>query len=244
MQVADVMEAGDAALGDSSKPTYTVAIADTEAAANRDAFAAKKEAKRLVPSKKPDEPKTEDNTGKSTGSNPFDNSKGTLRGRSNTRTTTAATTETAAVETLNTRPPAIDPARDVGDWDHYRDNSTSSNSTLGDRPSSEARRGNDIEEVRGLLKRESTRGRRKPVPTASAVPGVATIVEPASNTNVEYNDYALQGSVGGQESGYQYQQRAPQYQTAMQAQQVRPMQSANTYGTQQQQQQQQQMYRP
>ncbi|KAI9871387.1 MAG: hypothetical protein M1830_002964 [Pleopsidium flavum] len=159
----------------------------------------------------------------------------------------AATTETAAFETLNTRPPAIDPARDVDDWEHYRNNSTSSNSTLGDRTSSEARRGNDIEQVRGLLKRESTRGRRKPVPTASAVPGVATIVEPASNTNVGYNDYAPQGSVGGQEPGYQYQQRAPQYQTAMQAQQVRPMQSANTYGAQQQQQQkqqQQQMYRP
>lgn len=143
--------AGDAALGDVSKPTYSVAVTDAAAAANRDVFAAKKEAKRLVPSKKPDEPKTEDDNGKSTGSNPFENNKGTLRGRTDTRTTAATISETAAIETLNTRPPAVDPARD--DWAHCRDDSNSSNSTLGDRTSSEARRGNDIEEVRGLLKR-------------------------------------------------------------------------------------------
>ncbi len=243
--------AGDAALGDVSKPTYSVAVTDAAAAANRDVFAAKKEAKRLVPSKKPDEPKTEDDNGKSTGSNPFENNKGTLRGRTDTRTTAATISETAAIETLNTRPPAVDPARD--DWAHCRDDSNSSNSTLGDRTSSEARRGNDIEEVRGLLKRESTRGRRKPVQTAPAVPGVATIVEPATRANaanVEHHGYAGQGSVAEQATGYprnQYQQRAPQYQAALGAQQVRqtgPMQPGNTTGFAQQQQQTPQTYRP
>ena len=184
--------AGDATLGDVSKPTYSVAVTDSEAAANRDAFAAKKEAKRLVPTKNPDVAQTqpEEDQSKVTGAYPFgSNRKDTLRGRTNTRPTVAATTrepENAVVETLNARQPAIDAARDGDDWTrgHYRDDSTSSTSTLGERererarPSSdEARRSNDIEAVRGLLHREPTKGRRKRVPAASATPGVASIGE-------------------------------------------------------------------
>lgn len=187
---------GDAALGDVNKPTYSVAVTDAEAAANRDAFAAKKEAKRLVPSTKLEAPKTEEDSSKSTGADTNNsNRSGTLRGRTNTRPTTGATvapnmTENAVVETLNARQPAFDSARDGDDdeWDggHYRDVSNSSNSTLGDdepgrTSSDDARRSNDIEEVRGLLHRELTKGRRKRAPTVAAVPGVGSIVETEGN---------------------------------------------------------------
>jgi small-conductance mechanosensitive channel len=183
---------GDAALGDMSKPTYSVAVTDAEAAANREAFTAKKEAKRLVSSKKPEVPQTEEYSSKSTGVDPSgtnsSNRSGTLRGRTDTRPTAAtagmSTTENTVVETLNARQPGLDPARDPDDNDwvggHYRDDSDSGNSTLDqlepERTSSdEARRSKDIEEVRGLLHREPTKGRRKRAPTAGAVPDMAPI---------------------------------------------------------------------
>ena len=215
--------AGDAALGDISKPTYSVAVTDTEAAANRDAFAAKKEAKRLVPSKKPDvpQPQLEEDHSKSTGPDVFDtnnsNRNGTLRGRINTRPAAAAAAtskdedEDAVVETLNARQPAVDAARDRDDWEDgdYRGDSNSHTSTLGEHEperisSDEARRSNDIEEVRGLLHRESTKGRRKRAPTAAAAPGVASIVESDGNGD---------GLGQGGHRGYaaQAQIAAPQY---------------------------------
>ena len=270
--------AGDAALGDLGKPTYSVAVTDAEAAANRDVFAAKKEAKRLVPSKKPDTTPTDDNNNNSTGPAPSANNN-IPRKQSNAHPTTAATTETAVVETLNARQPAVDAARD--DWAHYRDDSNGS-STLGehehdhdhdhDRISSDAaRRSNDIEEVRGLLHRESTRGRRKRLPGTAVAPGVAAIVERESGTDGDGSGqghgYNAQQRAGVEQGlGYaggvqlQQQQRPPQYQGVGVPQQMQHqaglMQSANLVGYQAQpqhqpqpqqqqerQQQQQQTYR-
>ena len=152
---------GDAVLGEIGKPTYSVAITDAEAAANREAFAAQKEAKRLFPSKKPEPKKSEEQDqkgGKFSGTDYFDNAsnRGNVTTRSGTRPSTGGTSEKTAVETLSTRPPAEDSARD--DWDCYRGDMTT---TPGGHPIAESRRGNEVEEVRGMLHRVSTRGRRK-----------------------------------------------------------------------------------
>ncbi len=159
---------GDAILGDVGKPTYAVTITDAEAEANRAEFAAKKEAKRLFPSEKP-EPKADDvvkkETGKSSGNDYFG------QGKNVSNQNTAAGSEKAAVETLTVKHPAEDAARD--DWDNYRENMT----TPGGRTVAEARRGNDIEEVRGMLRRESTRGGRRKAAEQPPMPAVSTIAE-------------------------------------------------------------------
>ncbi|KAH0537826.1 hypothetical protein GP486_008810 [Trichoglossum hirsutum] len=136
---------GDAVLGDVGKPTYSVAVTPSEAAAQRDDFAAKKEAKRLVPSKKPDE----------SGPPDVKNSSGKSRDEDITiAPPPGGGSGWAAVTALNTRNVAYDPARD--DWQAERDEGA----TLGGRTSSDTRRGNDVEEARGL-QRENSRGRRK-----------------------------------------------------------------------------------
>ena len=186
--------AGDAALGDVGKPTYSVTISDGQAEAGRAAFAAKKEAKRLFPSVKPAETerdRVEEDEGKWSGNDYFNRDKSNVtawqqyhnqhnghmdnnNNNNNTRPSTAAASEMTAVETLTTRPLGEDVARD--NWDSYRDNAM----TPGGRPIAEARRENEIEGVRGMLRRDLTRGRRKLVETPSlpAVPAIAEIQTP------------------------------------------------------------------
>ncbi|KAL8687688.1 MAG: hypothetical protein Q9218_006212 [Villophora microphyllina] len=139
---------GDAALGSSDKPTYSVNVSDEQAAAAREAYAKTKEEKRLVPTKKP-APAENAAVSSATDIPP---------------TTTSAVppplryrlpplAETSALTDLNSRDPAADTAHDVSDLNI--DPSTEA------RPSSDSRRSSDIEEVRGLLHRQSTRGKRK-----------------------------------------------------------------------------------
>ncbi|KAI9797280.1 MAG: hypothetical protein M1833_005576 [Piccolia ochrophora] len=147
---------GDAALGDFSKPTYSVSVTDAEAAANRDAFASNKEAKRFVTGAKP-EVKREDSAflDQAVGSEYMNSkSKGYQRTPQDTRPSTGAGTEKTAVEALNSRNPASDRARD--DWESYREDMDS-----------DTRRSSDLEEVRGMLRRQSTKGKRHAGPTAS-----------------------------------------------------------------------------
>ncbi len=166
--------AGDAVLGSENKPTYSVAISEDIAEVQRKRFDDKKEAKRLFPTKKADEvdenDKKNDDTpdGKSTG---VDYLGGAREGN--------------AVDKLTQRPPAIDVARD--DW-----GSRDENSTLGERTSTERQ---DLDEVRGVLRRESTRGKRKEHQHLQpAVPGIPTIPEPPSSSpfqpQVAFQDYA------------------------------------------------------
>lgn len=139
---------GDAALGSSDKPTYSVTVSDEQAAAARDAYAKTKEEKRLVPSKKP-EPAPDTAVSSATDiPNPADPATPPpLRYR------LPPLSETGALNDLNSRHPAADTARDVPDLeiDHPADT----------RISSDSRRSSDIEEVRGMLRRQSTRGKRK-----------------------------------------------------------------------------------
>ena len=174
---------GGASLGSSDMPSYSVAVSGVEAAASRDAFAKAKEAKRLVPSKKANPPAPA--VGNSAVSN--QSSAPTLRNRSPTITTTAPQeTEAAASTGLNARNPTSDPAHD---WE----TETKTNSPT----DAQGRRSNEIEEVRNLLRRESTCGKR--ISRQTLLPhkssGVPIIAEPVSrvtgnSSGISYQDYA------------------------------------------------------
>ena len=139
---------GDAILGSSDKPTYAVNVTDEQAAAARDAYDKTKEEKRLVPSTKPDPPTNTATSSATDVPNPADPvTPPPLRYR------LPSVAETAALSDLNSRHPAADTARDVPDLD--------ANTSSEGRVSSDSRRSNDIEEVRGMLRRQSTRGKRK-----------------------------------------------------------------------------------
>ena len=175
---------GGAALGSSDSPSYSVAVSDAEAANARAAFSQAKEGKRLVPTAKAaNRSSTSGTSSDPTPARP--SSPGDLRARSGTVKYTAPVTEANVILTLNSRPPASDPAHDwVND-----DNNTASPST----PQGEVdrRRSNDIEEVRGMLSRNSTRGKRKnPVQQSPQAPNssIPTIREPTAP--IQYHDYA------------------------------------------------------
>ncbi|KAI9846805.1 MAG: hypothetical protein M1837_003654 [Sclerophora amabilis] len=170
--------AGDAMLGDVSKPTYSVTISDAEAARNRDQFTAEKDAKRLIPTSAA-EPRssTEDSgtKGISSGNNYVGPKRynSQLRSRDNVGPTSQPTTETFAVDALNIRNPTADAGRDS--WDTYRkDMDIAAAAEEAHARSEAARRGADVEEVRGVLRRQSTRGRRKPAEGVSPVSPVSS----------------------------------------------------------------------
>jgi hypothetical protein len=168
---------GDAVLGDVGKPTYAVTISDQEAARNRDEFAAKKEAKRLIPSEPAAPPKDEGSKGHSSGVDYSTVSKESPKPAGTAvRPSTGNTSERTAVDDLHQRTAGVDAARD--DWDSYRDGL--SNPNIANRRESGASTGLDSElsEVRGMLSRESTRGRRRPAPPSK--PAVEVIPQAAT----------------------------------------------------------------
>jgi hypothetical protein len=129
--------AGDASLGSANAPSYSVAITPEVAQSNKDAFAEKKEAKRLFPSK-PAEPTVKD----------------AAMGFTTATDLPTGTAEYQAVQSLNARSAAVDPTRDET-WDKRDDVSS-----IGDRTSMD-RDGHGLDNVRGSLHRESTKGRRQ-----------------------------------------------------------------------------------
>jgi hypothetical protein len=137
-------------LGGPNNPGYSVAISDEWAAEARDKAAKAKEGKRLVPTP----PKDDADSGKSTGIE-----------------RSASTSEEKALQGLNARRPGLDAARrdtDTAGWNSRDDNTLS-----GREDSLERHRSNEIDDMRqGLLKRESTRGRRKPGESAPPVPSM------------------------------------------------------------------------
>ena len=155
---------GDAALGSVDKPSYSVTVADSQAAANRDAYAKSQEAKRLVPSKKPEAPQVppkDSGRGKSSGNDTP--TLGDMGLPSPLRFRNSPTTETSALNNLNNRHPAADTATSPRD---YVEPTTPKSTRSGTMTLPDADRENDIEEVRGMLSRSSTRGKRKAVNSA------------------------------------------------------------------------------
>lgn len=123
---------GYAPAGDKANPTYSVAISDEEARHNASTFNDDKDKKRLIPLLQGD---TKSGLGKST----------SVDALSKVTSGTSATGEAAALQGLNKRNLAADPARDDEEREEALDR----------------KRSNDIESVRGMLRRESTTGRRR-----------------------------------------------------------------------------------
>lgn len=134
---------GSEPLGGPNNPGYSVAISDSWAAEARDKAAAAKEGKRLFPSKPASDKPSSGDVGPAG--------------------------EKKAAEAMNARDPTADAAHgDAGSaWNSRDDN------TLGSRDESlERHRSTEIDSMReGLMKRQSTRGRRKPGEAMPAMPG-------------------------------------------------------------------------
>jgi hypothetical protein len=149
---------GGVPLGDPGNPSYSVAVSDEIAAAARDKAAKAKEEKRIVPTK----PAVSPSGG------------GSTRAKKNVRSPTSPNAETRAADSLNARRPTDDEANN--DWFSGKDDETTPRSRD---ESLDRGRSNDTEDLgESLLKRESTRGRRRrgerapPLPTGNAGPGM------------------------------------------------------------------------
>ena len=232
---------GDAPLGSSDKPTYSVAVSDAEAAKARDAYAATKEGKRMVPTKKPS----------TTEKNPFGSSTAVDATSDPQDAATSPPlryrlpplTEQAALTDLNSRDPAADTALDRRLSDR---SSPPTRTPASENDGSSLDRKASIEEVRGLLRRQSTRGKRRPsasgAPYASAQGtqsglglNVPTPVQEGNDSPSEYFGQISQ-AYPPQQQGYprreqsqdpflQQAQQAQRYQVGAQGQQgqaVRP----------------------
>jgi small-conductance mechanosensitive channel len=227
--------AGDAVLGDVGKPTYSVTVSDEQAAVAKKEFADNKDKKRMIPKNveqspeapfKSPEVRASTTTGKSTS---VDYLGGVVshRGVSTQSTSTAERAEASILETLNSRPAGLDPAHDDTN-DYYKANEDLKLAQT------ESRRSNDIEEVRGLLRKESNRGRRKPGGAAGAsIQSPGTIDEvvsppprsasrPSAGPGQDFHEYAYtappshpQGTtalppIEGMETAHTYTQSGPQ----------------------------------
>ncbi|KAF2747945.1 hypothetical protein M011DRAFT_493868 [Sporormia fimetaria CBS 119925] len=124
---------GDAALGDAGHPSWSVAISPADAIAAREKFNTEKDAKRLYPTMSPEE---DNDKGKST----------------STDYLSPTHPEMSAINTLNNRKPGSDPVRD-DTWNNRDDISTVGRPSVDIRPS--------LDEVRGLLHKASSSGKRK-----------------------------------------------------------------------------------
>ncbi|TKX20648.1 putative MscS family protein [Elsinoe australis] len=161
-------------LGSAANASYSVAIQPEDAESRKDAAAKAKNEARLVPVRPEG---TEDDTllrkrsSRSTGQD-----RNNALGLSNT--------QAAAIDALNSRDPTSDFARDEA-WSGTRDESTT---TIGERQSIDRR---DEDNIKGLLRRESTRGRRKASSTEVTSPPVGYAMgSPQYPQQTTSNDYA------------------------------------------------------
>ena len=148
--------AGDAALGSSDKPSYSVTVSDEQAAAAREAYAATKEGKRLVPTKKSTPDPFASSTAVEVNPAPHDPASPPLRYR------LPPVAEIAALTDINSRNHAADTVPDMGSPERSAPTRTPGSST------SSHDRDTSLEEVRSLLRRQSTRGKRRPGGPAAA----------------------------------------------------------------------------
>ena len=147
---------GDAALGSQDKPTWSVAVPPADAVAAYKAYKDGADAKRLNPLNQPEDG---NDKGKSTSTDYLGN--GAIAGEGN------------AINALNNRRPGLDTIRD-DTWEARGDDV----STLG-RPSTDARP--DLDEVRGLLRKASSVGKRKGGSTLSPYGSRVSVDTPRQN---------------------------------------------------------------
>lgn len=180
-----------AAIGFPSNPGYSVTVSDEWAAKARDDASAAADAARLVPAQKTEDklPLSAISSGSSTGIG-----QGDIPGLSRR--------ENNAVNDLNARSAIADAARDEA-WTSSRDDV----STIVEPPVVNRQ---DIEEVRGLLRRESTKGKRKAGDSAAMMsPTVPTIHEPASVDQYDYAQQAQQLSKNFDQQDTSYENQRP-----------------------------------
>lgn len=166
---------GDAdAAGSAANPNYSVAISDSEARENAEQAAQDREKARMIPTKKVDE-------SGAAGANLSPNA-------ANKGVSPGLSFQDPAIGELNARDPAKDTARDNpgNAWATGRDDSSS---TLGERSSIDQQ---DLDDVRSLLERGNTRGKRKPSVRGGSrqlrdAPSVPAINEPRA-TGSNYSE--------------------------------------------------------
>ncbi|KAL1607013.1 hypothetical protein SLS59_002715 [Nothophoma quercina] len=165
---------GDAALGSADKPTWSVAVPPAEAREAYEAYKMSADKARLVPLNKPEDPQ---NKGKSTSTDYLG---------------VGAQGEDFAITSLTNRKPGVDTVRD-DTW-----NARDDVSTLG-RPSTDGRP--DLDEVRGLLHKASSAGKRK---------GGTTLSPYATRPSTDFNrPPPLPLSVNPSQSAYSNQYASP-----------------------------------
>ncbi|KZM26985.1 uncharacterized protein EKO05_0004959 [Ascochyta rabiei] len=165
---------GDAALGSADKPTWSVSVPPAEAREAYEAYKMNADKGRMVPLNKPDDP---NDKGKST---------------SNDYLGVGVQSEEFAITSLTNRKPGVDTVRD-DTW-----NARDDVSTLG-RPSTDARP--DLDEVKSLLHKASTAGKRK---------GGTTLSPYATRPSTDFNrPPPLPLSVNPQASNYSNQYASP-----------------------------------
>ena len=150
---------GAAALGSADQPTYSVSVSDAQAAANRDAFKKDKDSKRLFPTEPGNSPGEVTEKGAATGVDAFDPrasaAPAPLRSRQPPRS------ESIVLTTLNSRHPAADTANHPTDYAEPTTPKSLAHSVSMTEDQPDLDRSVSIEEVRGMLRRQSTRGKRK-----------------------------------------------------------------------------------
>ncbi|KAF2016091.1 hypothetical protein BU24DRAFT_193406 [Aaosphaeria arxii CBS 175.79] len=185
---------GDAALGAAGNPSWSVSIPPAEAVAAREKFNNDRDAARLHPTIKPE---ASDDKGKST-STDFLN---------------VNVTEASAINNLNQRKPGVDHVRD-DTWDARDDVSTIGRPSMDQRP--------DIDEVRGLLHKVNSSGKRKqsaqpPSEYSQSQQTLPNQAGPMLSPNAYGNQYAQQQRAPGSPSSistghieeFQYQSMVP-----------------------------------
>lgn len=178
--------------GDKANPNYAVTISHEDAVNNKSQFDKDKNAKRLIPVV--DESAASSTVGKSSAVEFFDNG------------ADPDAREQAQIQGLNHRSVAVDASRT---GDEYN-------------PNLEQQKSHDLEEVKNILRKQSTRGRRKPsvrvssrIPedpremsfdmTRSAVPRTGSVIAPTHST-ISEKSYNLRPSQEYQVSQSQHQQ--------------------------------------
>jgi hypothetical protein len=165
---------GDAALGSADKPTWSVSVPPAEAREAYEAYKMNADKSRMVPLNKPEDPQDK---GKSTSTDYLG---------------VGVQGEDFAINSLTNRRPGVDTVRD-DTW-----NARDDVSTLG-RPSTDARP--DLDEVRGLLHKASSAGKRK---------GGATLSPYATRPSTDFNrPPPLPLSVNPSQSAYSNQYASP-----------------------------------
>lgn len=196
---------GGPALGSVDQPTYSVTVSDAQAAANRDAAAKAQDAKRLFPAGKSDLP-TKSKPAEKPDSSPKNGLAGVISSTEPDmrdsitppplRLRHPPASESNALATLNSRRPAADTASTPGDQlEPTTPRSIAHSVSTMDMP--DVDRTVSIEEVRGLLRRQSTRGKRRASSGVGKFPrppgptGYLPQPRPSTaSTGIEYDPYA------------------------------------------------------